>query len=292
MDAFEVMDNPKDSCKTKEVDAEEIQSVATETASLRLETAGSGIETRVLFDDDTGIVATDGAIQIVSSTCGSVGMDQPTTSAEEALVHSPSATPPAEEASFHSPSATLTAAAASVHNPSVSTTMSSTVQVPSNPKKGSFSTAMDRARLLTPQPAVNKVKFAKFVVGNTHRLLSVGEAKFDRAGKHLKRHDWTVFLDVLNGDEGKDAIAWVTFEMDFGNGNVCKFTHSQPNRVEESGSKRDESNKRERSLVKWRFASRQQTWGLVCVDITVMGVGGTSVQLSHMVESPPKDQDF
>ena len=78
MDAIEVMDNPKDSCKTKEVDAEEIQSVATETAGSRLETAGSGIETRVLLDDDTGIVAADGAIQIVSSTCGNVGMDQPT----------------------------------------------------------------------------------------------------------------------------------------------------------------------------------------------------------------------
>ena len=80
------MDNPKDSCKTKgqEVDAEEIQSVATETAGLRLETAGSGIGSRVLFDDVTGIVATDGAIQIVSSTCGNVGMDQPTTSAEAA----------------------------------------------------------------------------------------------------------------------------------------------------------------------------------------------------------------
>ena len=67
MDAFEVMDNPKDSCKTKgqEVDAEEIQSVATETAGLRLETACSGIGSRVLFDDVTGIAAADDAIQIV-----------------------------------------------------------------------------------------------------------------------------------------------------------------------------------------------------------------------------------
>ena len=81
--------------------------------------------------------------------------------------------------------------------------------------------------------------------------------------------------------------------MNFGHGHVAELTHNQPNRIEESGDRhRIESNKQERAVVKWRFQSHQQTCALICVHITIMGVGGTSVQLSHVVKSPPKDQDF
>ena len=52
-----------------------------------------------------------------------------------------------------------------------------------------------------------------FAIGNTYKRLSPSEAQYDkRTGRHLKIHDWTLYVDILPGYD-VDIIDRVTFDM-------------------------------------------------------------------------------
>ena len=119
-----------------------------------------------------------------------------------------------------------------IDSPSVSAATFLTAPDPSNSSEGNPSAAANQVGpamkwAATPtQPAIDNTKFAKFVVGNTHHFISKDKATLDQTGKHDKVHDWAVLLNVLNGDEGKDAIACVNLKMSVGHGHVAEFMHS------------------------------------------------------------------
>jgi len=99
-------------------------------------------------------------------------------------------------------------------------------------------------------------------------------------------------LDVVNDDEAKDAIACVTFEMNFGYGHVAKFTCSHPKRINEGSDRwRFQFIQQVCASGKWSFQSRQQTCAFIHISIKIMGVGGTSLLLDHTVHDNSRHGD-
>ena len=77
-----------------------------------------------------------------------------------------------------------------------------------------------------PSPSSAEPVTVAFTIGNTYRRLSDGEAKYDKlTGRHLKIHDWTLYVDVLPGYDA-DIIDRVTFDM---RDDSCECLLSQSN---------------------------------------------------------------
>lgn len=63
-----------------------------------------------------------------------------------------------------------------------------------------------------PPPPSEPVTIA-FTIGNTYKRLLPTDAKYDKlTGRHLKLHDWTLYVDVLPGYDA-DIVDRVTFDM-------------------------------------------------------------------------------
>jgi len=127
---------------------------------------------------------------------------------------------------------------------------------------------------------------------HTHSLIPRNKAKLHWTGRHYKVHDWTIHLDVVNDDEAKDAIACVTFEMNFGYGHVAKFTCSHPKRINEGSDRwRFQFSQQVCASGKWSFQSRQQTHAFIHISIKIMGVGGISLLLDCTVHDNSRHRD-
>jgi len=86
-----------------------------------------------------------------------------------------------------------------------------------------------------------------FVVGNTYKRISSASATRDKTGRHLKVHDWTLYVDVVGGDP--DLIQHVRFDL-HSSFQPNSFTCSSPvNIITPDGSRVS------------RFSTRQQSYG-------------------------------
>jgi hypothetical protein len=112
----------------------------------------------------------------------------------------------------------------------------------------------------------------KFVVGNTYREIPQGNAKFDRTHKFRKVHDWTLYVDVLEGSV--DVVQHVVFDMQNASFQPQIFTACAPVKVNRSDG-----------TVAWRFSTRQQTYAMITCRISLKGRGGSvSPGISHTVK--------
>lgn len=110
----------------------------------------------------------------------------------------------------------------------------------------------------------------RFVVGNTYTKVPLSEAKLDRSGNCRKIHDWTLFVDVLEGDADA-VIDRVSFDLG-GSFQPTTFTSSTPVPIRGTNG------------TFWRFQTRQQTYGPVTANIQIRGVGGTVLDCSHKIQ--------
>lgn len=157
-----------------------------------------------------------------------------------------------------------------------------------------------------------------FAVGNTYRRLSPSEASYDKlTGRHLKIHDWTLYVDILPGQD-PDIIDRVTFDMRDDSFVTKAFTCHCPIRIRDSlGSAfigqisgvGNQNNSQERQIgqptsegvksepsattrphpnqSRWRFSTRQQTYGPVDVQITIRGRGGCRCTVPYTIVLNP-----
>mmetsp|Transcript_10368 Transcript_10368/g.15401 ORF Transcript_10368/g.15401 Transcript_10368/m.15401 type:complete len:464 (-) Transcript_10368:138-1529(-) len=104
----------------------------------------------------------------------------------------------------------------------------------------------------------------RFVIGNTYQRLSPRNAPFDRSGRYRKVHDWTVYLDVIGGDDA-DIIEFVKFDMNNSTFKPQAFVCTCPIKVLDKDG-----------LSVWRFSSRQQTYAQIGpIKTIIRGRGGT-----------------
>ena len=111
-----------------------------------------------------------------------------------------------------------------------------------------------------------------FVVGNTYQSIHEANAKLDRSRSYRKIHDWTIYVDVLSGDP--DTIDHVIFDMQNSTFHPQVFKHHAPIRIQGADGR-----------TRWRFASRQQTFGMITCQVTLVGRGGSIVTLNHDVRT-------
>ena len=110
----------------------------------------------------------------------------------------------------------------------------------------------------------------EFVVGNDYRRLPRSDAHLDRTGQHFKVHDWTLYVDVLNGSN-PDLLERVVF--DFGSSfSPTLFVSAYPVPVT-----------RPDGSTAYRFATRQQTYGPVTATLKIRGTGGTVWRTQHRI---------
>jgi len=156
-----------------------------------------------------------------------------------------------------------------------------------------------------------------FAIGNTYKCLSPSEAQYDkRTGRHLKIHDWTLYVDILPG-YNVDIIDRVTFDMRDDSFLTTAFTCHSPIRIrsnlgsqfigrisgisnqnnsqqEQIGQSSKEEEKKEPPITtrpnpnntgcRWRFSTRQQTFGPVDVHINIRGVGGCRCTVPYKIK--------
>mmetsp|Transcript_14042 Transcript_14042/g.28653 ORF Transcript_14042/g.28653 Transcript_14042/m.28653 type:complete len:538 (+) Transcript_14042:158-1771(+) len=154
----------------------------------------------------------------------------------------------------------------------------------------------------------------EFTLGNTYRLLDESEASFDKlTGTHSKIHDWALYIDVLPGSD-PDFIDRVTFEMQDKSFVKSSFTCHSPIRIRSNvgsaylgkiSGARNNNNSQEKqigqdteekpkdapsmssrphgNLCRWRFSTRQQTYGAVDVQISIRGRGGSKLTIPYRI---------
>ena len=110
----------------------------------------------------------------------------------------------------------------------------------------------------------------QFIVGNTYRRVPLSDAKMDRSGTYPKTHDWTLYLDVLEGSD-PDLIERVTFDLG-SSFSPPTFVCASPVSVT-----------RPNGSPAWRFQTRQQTYGPVTATVQIRGTGGTVLRTEHRV---------
>ena len=158
-----------------------------------------------------------------------------------------------------------------------------------------------------PQIAPQSIHYA---LSNTYTRLPTTTAPLDYTQRHRKVHDWVLYVDILPGSN-PDLVDRVTFEMRDDSFRGMSFTCHCPIRVRDSvaasatnaGSntttegqtkarspgettaeqKLPPSNPRPRHSSRYRFSTRQQTYGAVDVRIIIRGVGGSKSILEYAI---------
>ncbi|CAB9518012.1 Putative amidoligase enzyme [Seminavis robusta] len=108
-----------------------------------------------------------------------------------------------------------------------------------------------------------------YVAGNTYKCIPDGMAKWNRKGTLKKVHDWTLFVDVIQGDA--DVIQTVEFHLD-GSFQPPLFVCASPVHVVLPDGSRVT-----------RFKTRQQSTGALVPKIRIVGAGGASVEIRHPI---------
>jgi len=114
--------------------------------------------------------------------------------------------------------------------------------------------------------STSSLQTVRFVVGNTYRKVPTGEQSLDRSGKHHKNHEWTLYVDILQGNP--DIIERVSFDLP--TFQPEQFVCNAPVAV-----------KRPNGTAAWRFSTRQQSCGSVTATVKLRGAGGTVLVVSH-----------
>jgi hypothetical protein len=147
-----------------------------------------------------------------------------------------------------------------------------------------------------------------YALGNTYTLLPIDKAPLDYTRRHHKVHDWVLYIDILPG-WNPDLVDRVTFDMRDDSFRGLSFTCHCPIRTqvtslntvaggealkEESivgrrtGEATEErkvlpTNPRPRNSSRWRFSTRQQTYGAVDTRITIRGIGGSKSVVEYKI---------
>ncbi|KAL7485015.1 hypothetical protein ACHAW6_010613 [Cyclotella cf. meneghiniana] len=148
-----------------------------------------------------------------------------------------------------------------------------------------------------------------YAIGNTYARLPSHSAPLDRTGRHPKIHDWTLYVDVLPGSD-PDMVERVSFDMRDDSFVGMGFTCHCPIRIRagtpSSAPHPDESNAARNprcgqstqepikrgiasdarphpNASRWRFSTRQQTYGAVDVRITIRGIGGSKSIVDYKI---------
>jgi hypothetical protein len=109
----------------------------------------------------------------------------------------------------------------------------------------------------------------QFLVGNTYQKLRRGEEQhLDRTGTFRKDHDWTLYVDVVNGDPNQIQLV----KFDLPSFEPREFVCSCPVAV-----------KRQNGSTAWRFATRQQSYGSINATIKIRGTGGSLLTTQHQI---------
>jgi Putative amidoligase enzyme len=116
-------------------------------------------------------------------------------------------------------------------------------------------------------------KSVLFAVGNTYQRIPEGNAKLDRSRRFRRVHDYKVYVDVIAQRDQVDVVSHV--EFNFGSSfRPSVFSHYTPVAVlDRDGCQR------------WRFASRQQAFGVVSCQITLHGRGGSRLTIDHSIRT-------
>jgi len=110
-----------------------------------------------------------------------------------------------------------------------------------------------------------------FIIGNTYTKLNNSRAKLDKSGNFRRIHDWTLYVDII-GNDG-DLVKKVEFNM--AALDPSKYVSHCPIKVSGSNGNR------------WRFQTRQQTYGPVSCKIAIIGRGGTVYRKDYRVKLIP-----
>lgn len=109
-------------------------------------------------------------------------------------------------------------------------------------------------------------RYASIVIGNTYNRMRASQAEYDRSGQHKKIHDWTLYVDVVDGDQ--DAIDHIDFQMN-ATFSPRLFQHYSPVRLGNGA---------------YRFSTRQTTYatGMLC-EIKIHGIGNTVMKINYTI---------
>ena len=121
--------------------------------------------------------------------------------------------------------------------------------------------------MATTRPAI--ARKVSYVIGNTYERLSEHQAAFDRTGNYKKIHDWQLYVDILEGDAS--VISKVVFDLG-PSFSPSTFTCTTPIRLP-----------RNRGRTKWRFQTRQQTYGPITATVRLYGNGGSTLDNQYTV---------
>lgn len=106
-----------------------------------------------------------------------------------------------------------------------------------------------------------------FIVGNSYNKIPRSKADFDKSGRFQKIHDWTLYVDIINGSP--DVIERVCFDLG-SSFTPSIFTCASPIKV-----------KYPNGNIVWRFKTRQQSYGAITATLTIRGCGGTLQKITH-----------
>ena len=116
----------------------------------------------------------------------------------------------------------------------------------------------------------------KFIIGNTYTQLPVSRAKWDKTGTYRKIHDWTLYVEILStSSSDADLVKMVEFNLG-GSFEPPKFVSHCPIKqttIDSSGG----------GVIRWRFQTRQQTYGQSDVEVAILGRGGTNLRRNFRV---------
>ena len=101
-----------------------------------------------------------------------------------------------------------------------------------------------------------------FVIGNTYAKINKSRAKLDKTGIYRRVHDWTLYVDILGDDGDEDIIKKVEFNMSALD--PSKYVSHCPIKVKVPGTNNN---------YRWRFQTKQQTYGPVSVKVAIFGRG-------------------
>ncbi|KAL7438985.1 hypothetical protein ACHAXH_004792 [Discostella pseudostelligera] len=114
----------------------------------------------------------------------------------------------------------------------------------------------------------------KFIVGNTYTQLPISRAEWDKTGTHRKIHDWTLYVDILStSSNGADLVKMVEFNLG-ASFEPPKFIFHCPVKTSTTAGTGES---------RWRFQTRQSTYGQSNAEIIIIGRGGTKIQREFRV---------
>ena len=114
----------------------------------------------------------------------------------------------------------------------------------------------------------------KFIIGNTYTQLPISRAEWDKTATHRKIHDWTLYVDILStSSNGADLVKMVEFNLG-ASFEPPKFISHCPVKTSTTAGTGES---------RWRFQTRQCTYGQSNAEIIIIGRGGTKIRREFRV---------